>query len=573
MTMVNITINGSPIQAAEGSTVLKAAQAAGIDIPTLCHHPALADIGACRMCLVEIAKQPALQPACTYPVAEGLEIQTETPKVEEMRKFVLEMLFSERNHYCMFCEMSGDCELQRLAYRYGLDHWTYQSPNPKLPVDGTRKYFIMDHNRCILCRRCIRACGDVAANHTLGLKSRGIKTMICADMDAPFGESTCVSCGTCLQVCPTGALVDRKSAYMGRDCDVEKTSSTCTFCSVGCRTKIVTRTGHVLRVEGDWEGHNGGVLCQAGRFDPVYDTRERIGSPMIRKNGILESVSWDEALDAIAEQARAAGGRRIKAWTTGKVSSETMQTFVQVFQEKIRAGVGVLEPTLAWTGLPGDGSLADLDTTDCIMLICAHPLDDHQVVGYRIKRARYRGSSLILISHDGDPMAKVATQKLSGTSLDEAIKYCQAAISPVVVYGAGLSQTQALKLAALSGKAKFIPLLPATNSFEAGALGLQYDLNVTDIDLVYLLLEDTDYIEDKVKTVRKAKCMVTHATHHNALTDVADIVLPASLWHERQGTFRNLEGKAVSITRAVQPPSWLMPEAEVLTQLAARMVS
>ena len=202
--MINLRINGRQIRARSGQTVLEAAKGGGIDIPSLCHHPAITPHGACRICLVEIERQRTLQPACTFPAAEGMKVETESPKVVEERKFVLQMFFSERNHYCMFCEMSGDCELQALAYRYGMDHWTYQNPYPKIPVDGTRKYFIMDHNRCILCRRCIRACNELAANSTLGVKFRGAKTMISADMDSPFGESTCVACGTCLQVCPTG---------------------------------------------------------------------------------------------------------------------------------------------------------------------------------------------------------------------------------------------------------------------------------------------------------------------------------------------------------------------------------
>lgn len=571
MPKVTITINGCSVQAEAGSTVLEAAKAAQVDIPTLCHHPSLADIGACRMCLVEVAKVPALQPSCTYPVAEGMEVQTETPKVVQMRKFILEMLFSERNHYCMYCEMSGDCELQALAYRYGLDHWTYPSPHGKYPVDGTRKYFLMDHNRCILCRRCIRACGDLVANNTLGLKYRGAKTMICADMDAPFGDSTCVSCGTCLQVCPTGALVDRKSAYMGRESQVEKTQSACQACSVGCGIQVVKRAGHVLRVEGDWQSHNGGVLCEAGRFTPVYETRQRLGAPMVRKNGALAEVGWDEALDAIAARIKEAGGRRVKAWTTGKVLSETMNQFVELFRGKLGAAVGMLEPTLGSTGLPTGGTIEDLDKADCILVISAHPLSDHRVLGYRIKRARFRGASLIVISDSGNSLAQYATQKMASTEVAEAIKACQAASWPVVVYGAGLSAANAERLSALHDKARFIPLIPATNGSEARALGLHQDTSISDVDLAYLLLEDTGLAAEQVRTFHKVKCTVVQSAYPTPLMEFADIVLPASLWHEREGTFRNLEGRPIPVTRATQPPPWFMPEQEVLTQLAARL--
>ena len=251
---------------------MQAALAAGIDIPRLCHHPAVESIGACRICLVEIEKQRALQPACTFPVAEGMVVKTETPAVVESRKFVLNLLFSERNHFCMFCQMSGNCELQDLAYRYKMDHWLYDRGFPKLPVDSSRTYFVMDHNRCILCRRCIRACGDLVGNHTLGLRQRGAESMMTADMDVPFGESSCVSCGTCLQVCPVGALLDRTSAYGGVEEQVQRVKTTCQSCSTGCAAELIVRDNHVLRVESDWDGEvNHGLLCVMGRFEPLYE--------------------------------------------------------------------------------------------------------------------------------------------------------------------------------------------------------------------------------------------------------------------------------------------------------------
>ncbi|MDY0018428.1 MAG: 2Fe-2S iron-sulfur cluster-binding protein, partial [Anaerolineae bacterium] len=305
MSEVHLTINGKSVVAESGQTVLEAARGAGIEIPVLCHHPALSNWGACRMCLVEIEGARGLQTACTYPIAEGMKVETETEQVVNVRRFVLELLFSERNHYCMYCQMSGDCELQDQAYKHGLDHWTYPRPFEKLSVDASRKYFIMDHNRCILCTRCIRACSEVAANHTLNLRNRGPKTMVVADLDVPFGESSCVECGTCLQVCPTGALIDARSAYGGREKDVTHTQTTCMQCSVGCTLDAVTRYQRLLRVDGVFGSDpNDGLLCVDGRFKPLYDNRKRVTRPMMRKDGKLVEVSWDEALAAVAAKAK-----------------------------------------------------------------------------------------------------------------------------------------------------------------------------------------------------------------------------------------------------------------------------
>ena len=309
MSEVHLKINGKEVLAQSGQTILEAAKAADVDIPVLCHHPSLSNWGACRMCLVEVKGMRGLQSSCTTPVAEGMEIETESEGAVDVRKFVLELLFSERNHYCMFCQMSGDCELQDAAYRYGLDHFTYPRPYDKLEVDASRKYFIMDHNRCILCSRCVRACSEIAANHTLNLRERGADSMIMADLNVPFGESSCVECGTCLQVCPTGALIDARSAYGGREKDVTHVQTTCMQCSVGCSLDVVTRYSRLLRVDGVWGSDpNGGLLCVDGRFAPLYDNRKRVTKPMVRKDGELVAVDWDEALEDGRGQAE--GGQR-----------------------------------------------------------------------------------------------------------------------------------------------------------------------------------------------------------------------------------------------------------------------
>jgi formate dehydrogenase major subunit len=568
--VVNIRINGRHIRARTGQTVLEAARAAGIDIPSLCHHPSVKPIGACRICVVEIERQRGLQTACTFPVFEGMRVETESEKVVEERKFVLQMLFSEGNHYCPFCEASGDCELQALAYRYGLDHWTYVHPDEAKPVDGTRQYFIMDYNRCILCRRCIRACSELAANHTLGVKFRGAKTIVCADGGVSFGSSSCVNCGTCLQICPTGALIDRVSAYGGRESQTERTPSVCLFCSVGCGSEIVTRAGRILRIEGDWEEHNHGVLCERGRFLPFQETRRRIETPLLRREGTLQPVSWEEALEALAQAIRNTPEKKVGAWTTCRTLNLTLSEFVAVFLGKVGANVGVLELTLARFKLPMGGSLKDLLAADTILVTGADPLSDHPVIGYHIKRAcMHNGAKLIVVSDNHHSMSRFADRTFPLAEMEKAVKICQERAVPVVLYGEETPPDQAEKLAVLQRKAHFIPLFPASNGFHAKALGLRATFDPTSMDTVYLLVEDTELSEEKIRQARKAKFLAVHATFHSPLTEVADCVLPALLWCEHEGSLYNLEGKKVAVRRAVPLPEGMIPENEVLTQLAA----
>jgi formate dehydrogenase major subunit len=170
--MVNITIDGKQFEVKEGTTVLNAAREAGIEIPTLCDHPALTPYGGCRLCVVEVDGMRTLQPSCTLPVSNNMVVRTNTEKTKAARKFVLTLLFSERNHLCAFCVVSGgDCELQNSAYAEGMTHWPIQPTWQQYPVDSSHEFMVIEHNRCILCRRCVRACAELVGNFTLGLKN------------------------------------------------------------------------------------------------------------------------------------------------------------------------------------------------------------------------------------------------------------------------------------------------------------------------------------------------------------------------------------------------------------------
>ncbi|MGC8825540.1 MAG: molybdopterin-dependent oxidoreductase [Anaerolineae bacterium] len=567
MATVNITINGQKITAQTGQTILQAARAAGVDIPTLCEHPALSAWGGCRMCLVEVAKQRTLQPACTFPVSEGLEVWTESEKVVKTRKFVLELLFSERNHYCMYCQMSGDCELQDLAYRYQLDHWTYNRTYEPKPVDATRSYFVYEPNRCILCRRCVRACSEIVANHTLGLKFRGANSMIIADHDVPFGESTCVECGTCLQVCPTGALIDRKSAYRYRHKgDVQKVATTCMQCSVGCAVEAVTHDNHVIRVEGAWhQGPSGGLLCVDGRFRPLYDTRERVTTPMVRRNGKLEPASWDEALKLVAGKLKAGGALGAAASCT---TNEALRAFADLFA---KAGGKAGRAEAALPAIPGarPAQVADVASADLIVVAGADPLEQNRVVGYFAKRALDKGARLLLIGDSPNGMAAYAHSVFSEDEADKAVALAAGAEKPVVIYGVGTPDKVCKTLGTLADKALFLGLEPGPNGRGALQAGLM-PVSAGSAPVVFLLAGDAP----EVRTAELADFLnggfnVVLASRQSALTERADVVLPAPIWAEQDGHITNLEGKELVVQAAVQMPAGVRSEVEVLQALAS----
>lgn len=205
-----LIIDDRHVGAREDQNILEVARENGIDIPTLCSIDGLSAYGGCRLCMVEVAGTPKLLPACMTTVEEGMQVFTQTERLRKLRKNLLELYFSERNHVCSVCVSNDNCDLQAMAQKVGMDHVHYPYIYPDLEVDVTSERFVMDHNRCIMCTRCVRVCDEIEGAHTLDIKDRGIETRIVTDLDQPWGESeTCTLCGKCVHVCPTGALFEK----------------------------------------------------------------------------------------------------------------------------------------------------------------------------------------------------------------------------------------------------------------------------------------------------------------------------------------------------------------------------
>jgi len=205
-----LTIDGRDISARSDQTILEVAKENGICIPTLCHLDGLADVGACRLCLVEVKGSNKLAPACLTRVQEGMEITVHSDRLNGYRRAVLELLFSERNHVCSICVSNGQCEMQSLAQMLGISHVRYHYLHPSLEVDASHRRFVIDHNRCILCSRCVRVCDEIEGAHTWDMTGRGTGTRVITDLNQPWGSSeSCTSCGKCVHVCPTGSLFEK----------------------------------------------------------------------------------------------------------------------------------------------------------------------------------------------------------------------------------------------------------------------------------------------------------------------------------------------------------------------------
>ena len=351
MTEITLKIDNKEVKGKAGDTILEVCKANGIYIPTLCHLEGLSEYGACRICLVEDLKQGKLVPSCATPAAEGMEILTNTEKLKKYRRMVIELLLSERNHFCFFCEKSGDCELQSLAYEFGIDHVRFSPNFNPLPVDSTNDYIVIDNNRCILCGRCIRVCSEIVANNTLDLIRRGWQTSINDPELMPLKNSNCLSCGACVQVCPTGAIYDRFSVYKARKAECDAVRTTCIECPMACDLVVYTRSNNIIKIcGGEITGRYGGQLCKRGRFDLLFNHEERIKKPLIQdvKTGVKE-VSFSEAIKNAVLGLRKLKEKFGEDTIAGVISTRCTNETLYLFREIMTRIIGtknlfILEP-------------------------------------------------------------------------------------------------------------------------------------------------------------------------------------------------------------------------------------
>lgn len=341
MKEITLIIDGKECKGVQGDTILDVANKNDVYIPTLCFQKGLTPIGACRMCVVQLEGNPKMLPSCTTPAQEGMVVITKNEKLKDYRRQVLELLFAGRNHFCMFCSQSGDCELQRLAIEHEMDSVRFPYLYSDFEVDATDADLMMDHNRCILCQRCIRTCSEIVGAHALDLERRGWQAKVIADLGNRLAESdTCVNCGACAQSCPTGTITIRDFAYRGRrsDCDAI-VDSVCPLCAVGCKIKTYVRTGSIVRVEGTAQDEpDGGQLCHMGRWWlPESTERERVTTPLIREGATYREVTWEEALElAASEFKKAYKEEKAGAILSSLCTDEELTLFSALFKDALK---------------------------------------------------------------------------------------------------------------------------------------------------------------------------------------------------------------------------------------------
>jgi formate dehydrogenase major subunit len=426
--MVTLTIDGNEITVPEGTSIMRASMEAGIKVPKLCATDMVDAFGSCRLCLVEIEGRNGTPASCTTPVAPGLVVHTQTGRLKDIRKGVMELYISDHPLDCLTCAANGDCELQDMAGAVGLRdvRYGYEGDNHVkarnsgeinakwMPKDESNPYFTYDPSKCIVCSRCVRACEEVQGTFALTIEGRGFGSRVSPGMHEHFVDSECVSCGACVQACPTATLTEKSVIDIGQP--EHSVVTTCAYCGVGCSFKAEMRGEELVRMVPWKDGQaNRGHSCVKGRFAYGYSThKDRILNPMIREkiSDPWREVTWDEAYAHVAGEFRRIQYQYGRDSIGGITSSRCTNEETYLVQKLIRAGFGnnnvdtcarvCHSPTGYGLGQTfgtsaGTQNFDSVEHTDVVIVIGANPTDGHPVFASRLKKRLRQGAKLIVI--------------------------------------------------------------------------------------------------------------------------------------------------------------------------------
>jgi formate dehydrogenase alpha subunit len=415
---ISLTIDGQEIKAQEEMTVLQAAEAAGIYIPTLCSDPELEPYGACRLCIVEIEGMEGLPPSCMTVVTEGMVVHTDTPQVNNFRRIIMELLLADHPaEDCLICFVNQQCKLQELAAYFQIGERRMKKTSRAFPIDQSNPFFYLDHNKCIVCAKCVRVCNEVQGVSALDLSDKSHEIRVAPVEEKPWIESSCESCGACVAICPAGALVPRNEKPGG-----QQVKTICPYCGVGCGIYLGIRGGVLIGARGDPDNPvNKGKLCVKGRFGSIdfVDHPDRLKSPLIRQDGKLVEATWEEALDLVAGKLAKYEGDQFAAIASGKCTNEE-NYLIQKFARKVMGTNNVdhcarLCHAPSVTGLGqsfGSGamtnSINEIGNAACILAIGTNTTETHPVIGLQIKKAVHNGAKLIVANPRRIDLCRIA---------------------------------------------------------------------------------------------------------------------------------------------------------------------
>src|SRR5271170_5232518 len=513
---ITFTINDEKLTTPAGTLVIEAAKGRGIEVPSFCYYPGLSLQAACRMCLVEVEKMPKLQTACTLVATEGMVVKSDTEQVHKARKDMIEFLLSNHPLDCPVCDKGGECELQDMTFRYGLDKTRFVEEKLHTPEEKWSPLVYYDAPRCILCFRCVRVCDEGMDVKALGVGARGVQSVILPNNS---GELTCEECGMCIDICPVGALTSGTYRYQTRPWEMTYVANPCAHCSDGCKTTLSVRNNEILRANNrDHSGVNGEFLCAKGRFGYDFTTNpERIRQPLVRRNGKLEPASWEDALEEVARRLKQAHDSHGPAaiGVIGSNHTTNEENYLLNRFARVTLGTNNLDHhrTADYAGLAAAlgpkakdslATMADVCNANAIFLIANDVTNQNPLVAWQIRTGvRHHGARLYAINgrpskihrqaakvielgkgKEHEALRWLATEKGQfDPKTTEALVQLKAGLEAekdvVVLFGAdiqGAAIRDLISLAArFGGKTKFMALGDYANSRGAADMGILPD--------------------------------------------------------------------------------------------------
>jgi formate dehydrogenase alpha subunit len=368
--MIELKIDGLTIQTEQGKSVIAAAHENGIEIPHLCYHEDLSVSGGCRLCLVEVEGMSKPTASCGLSCRDGMVVHTQSEQLYQMRREILDLVISTHPLDCVTCDKAGNCSLQKYAYEYDISRSSLGFSAARTLYQEDNPFFIRDHQYCILCSRCVRVCSEVVGANAIEITGRGYDSHVATPFDGPMIDSTCVYCGSCVQVCPTAALMPVARMGRGREWELDRVETVCGYCGVGCQIEYALKDGQILYADGaGGDAVNGEFLCSKGRYGWDFaGSRDRLTKPLIRRDvayelGMVEEAwempqvsplavgdpqigdsfvetDWDTALDLVAERladtVKAYGPDSVMGLTSARCTNEENY----IFQKFMRAAIG-----------------------------------------------------------------------------------------------------------------------------------------------------------------------------------------------------------------------------------------
>ncbi|MCL5022761.1 MAG: molybdopterin-dependent oxidoreductase [Nitrospirae bacterium] len=603
--MIIIKIDGREVKVQKGMNLIAAAESVGIHIPNLCYLKGMKGIGACRMCLIEIEGMKAPVTACTMQVKEGMSILTNTERVREVRKFVIDLIVSMHPLDCMTCTKAGICNLQKYAYEFEIKESSFSRKKLGFNIDDANPLIKLDPDYCILCSKCIRVCKHQGTN-VLEFKGRGVGSKIIAGGDQALHESDCTFCGSCVDVCPVNAILEADRWRRGREWDYEKVKSVCLLCGNSCDITVSTIGGGIAKINaGAAEGLSERYICAYGRFGfDCIEAETRVISPMKRVDGVLVETTWEDAVKLVAEKLMAAGE------DTGFISTGGILNEDALALRKFAMDVVKTRNVDSTVNLYADeesmsSGNADLESADLIMIAGLNPSQWERILPATDAVVRKRvsdGAKLVVINSRNTRLSSLATMNFGDDEVSVLASIAKALISKGfkgnksledAVKGSQVSE-EIEKAAILYAQAKNPVILSSPSLYAAAAnitlmkgvaLAVPIESNAKGVMRMGLNAEGKTYGEmvrggmkvlyaiGEVPLTEKpiVDFLVVQNSHLSELAKQADIVLPSAAYLEVSGTLVDYLGRLKHVRKAVNPAGASRSHREILGDMAREM--